>query len=596
MDTYAVNPIKINLHRHPDELQPEGYAPKKPEILDIAKKAADTVEADNMKTDAETMPEPRIIRKAFTLVGVRGKITDWSNFGPLLAGLYETVNAGLGKIEGLAKPVRMVGFWHMDSLPSGEREYCYFAGVEADTDRAPDGLTVKALPESFYAVFTEQRRGTMGGPEGYGYKWLCASEYDGNEEIPGDFEIFSNTTETGPQCEAEILIPIKPKQPPEGYAPKKPEILDIAKKASQTASLNFPEQFSVTERGVRNAGQHCPHTMAYPTMISALKVFLGMESRVIERDGWLQDLDYYFQMGVTTEGYALFYETPCGYGDDNRWGDRPLRNSLSSEGILYKIAAADDKHIRDDLIDFDTIKAEVCAHLAQDKPLLIIRRNENLLVVGYKAYGDILIAHPFNDGASDQNTAVRLKANCKEYDNWTENLQTVIYINGCGEPAGRGEIIKQTLQIAYEMLTDTKLTCDMNDGRYYYGNALYEKWIARLDNDANYRHENDKHKYLHPEEFDFAERRCYAADFLTECESVYGQGALSVARKAFRDIHDKMWQIHWLAMDENEGKLLERQTRDAVIAILKECRELDLIAAENIKGILERDKIGTEAK
>jgi hypothetical protein len=34
--------------------------------------------------------------------------------------------------------------------------------------------------------------------------------------------------------------------------------------------------------------------MAYPSMISALKAFMGLKSRIVEKDGWLNDLDYFF--------------------------------------------------------------------------------------------------------------------------------------------------------------------------------------------------------------------------------------------------------------------------------------------------------------
>ena len=213
---------------------PESYSPKMPEILTAAKTAADAAAQKAEETNATSGTAPRIVNKAFRLVGAKGNVGSvWPNFGPLLEDLYKTVRDRLGLIEGLAKPVRMVGFWHMDALASGEREYCYFAGVEALCENPPEGLAIKTLPESCYAVFTEQRRGTIGSPGGYAYKqWLPASEYEGNAEVPGDFEIYNNMTETGPECEAEIWIPVTPKQPPEGYGPKKPEILSMAEQAA----------------------------------------------------------------------------------------------------------------------------------------------------------------------------------------------------------------------------------------------------------------------------------------------------------------------------------------------------------------------------
>jgi predicted transcriptional regulator YdeE len=190
---------------------PESYTPKnKPEILNMVESANNAAKMDTTN-NAEAMPEPRIISKALNLVGIKGKITDWSNFEPVLNELYKTVNSKLDAIQGIVKPARMVGFWHMDALPSGEREYCYFAGVEADTDNAPERLVVKTLPESHYAVFIENKRGTIGGSGGYGYKWLqSSSDYEPNDEIPGDFEIYMNMTDITAKSKAEILIPIQP--------------------------------------------------------------------------------------------------------------------------------------------------------------------------------------------------------------------------------------------------------------------------------------------------------------------------------------------------------------------------------------------------
>jgi RimJ/RimL family protein N-acetyltransferase len=191
---------------------PESFSPKnKPEILEIVENTNNAAKMDTAN-NADAMPEPRIISKTLNLVGVKGKITDWSNFEPILNEHYKTVNSKLDAIQGILKPARMVGFWHMDALPSGEREYCYFAGVEADTDNVPDGLVVKTLPESHYAVFTEYKRGTIGGSGGYGYKWIqSSSDYEPNGEIPGDFEIYMNMNDITSESEAEILIPIQPK-------------------------------------------------------------------------------------------------------------------------------------------------------------------------------------------------------------------------------------------------------------------------------------------------------------------------------------------------------------------------------------------------
>ena len=166
---------------------PESHSPRaKPAILRMAKKIHDKVTGRY----PEMAVEPGIVSKRFALVGVEGKIDIGSDFGPALGALYRKVREQLSGMRGLAQPARMVGYWYY--APGSFDDVRYFAGVEAD------------------AVFAEERRGMAGGSEGAGYKWLGASRaYTYNEAIPGDLEVYRNPTDTAPDCEAEIYIPIK---------------------------------------------------------------------------------------------------------------------------------------------------------------------------------------------------------------------------------------------------------------------------------------------------------------------------------------------------------------------------------------------------
>jgi len=156
--------------------------------------------------------EPSIVHKRFSLVGMEGKIDFGSDFNPDLKALYQKVIDQLDGMRGLTEPVRMVGYWYYPTLGNFE-DIRYFAGVEADTSYVPKGLAALNLPDSLFAVFTEQKRGIIGGPEGAGYKWLNESmrrnQYTYNGAIPGDFEVYRNLTDTAPDCEAEIYIPIE---------------------------------------------------------------------------------------------------------------------------------------------------------------------------------------------------------------------------------------------------------------------------------------------------------------------------------------------------------------------------------------------------
>lgn len=154
--------------------------------------------------------DPLIIRKKFSLIGLEEVIKRGQDFEPVLIEMRNNVINNLKNITGLTEPARMIVFTYVCKLPSGKNEYRHFAGVEANCENPPDELITKNLPESLYAVFKQQKDGQkVGGPGGYGYKWLRASNYEANDIIKGDFTIYKNMTDTNLDCEFEFLIPLK---------------------------------------------------------------------------------------------------------------------------------------------------------------------------------------------------------------------------------------------------------------------------------------------------------------------------------------------------------------------------------------------------
>jgi len=182
---------------------PAGHSPKgTPKIMKLAEQA-------RAKWRRSGDVEPVVVSKRFALVGAESKIDAGTDFGPALHALHQKVTERLGEMRGVARPARMVGYWYYPT-PGSFDDIHYFAGIEADAACVPEGLDALALPGSLYAVFAEERRGAVGGPEGAGYQWLKASKvYTYNEAIPGDLEVYANLTDTASDCFAEIYIPIK---------------------------------------------------------------------------------------------------------------------------------------------------------------------------------------------------------------------------------------------------------------------------------------------------------------------------------------------------------------------------------------------------
>ncbi len=340
---------------------------------------------------------------------------------------------------------------------------------------------------------------------------------------------------------------------------------------------NIPESFMLTERGVRQPANHCPHNMAFPAMMSALKTFLGLESRVSEYNGYMNDYDYFFQMAVSTEGFGLFQHYERESLMLGKWNSQPLEDCFLSEGINFRLVADDSVAIKDEVLNSDTIRDEILLHLASDLPVILIRKKGGnysplKLVVGYEDNGDTLLTH-------DGHTGIMISANSTPYHDWVDSFYAVIFIDGICEPLDRKDVILRTLKIAYEMLTETNETY----GEYGYGEYMWDKWISRLNNDRIYK--SNILKYISPEKFDMAERRAYTIYFFKEAEeySIF----LKDASDAFDEIHNNMWKIHNLVNGHSKTKPLARSTRDTIVEIAKYCKTLDKKAADNIKSVLD---------
>lgn len=145
-----------------------------------------------------------IIKKKFLLVGLETKIDFNTDFSKTLDDLRNTLRQNLNQISNAVTPVRMVGFWQ----PGG----VYFTGAQvSEVEAVTKDFVIKDLPESLFAKFREEQRGTVGGPGGYAYsRWLPESGYWVNEELPGDFEIFDDMKHCGENDGCDILLPIRP--------------------------------------------------------------------------------------------------------------------------------------------------------------------------------------------------------------------------------------------------------------------------------------------------------------------------------------------------------------------------------------------------
>ncbi len=341
---------------------------------------------------------------------------------------------------------------------------------------------------------------------------------------------------------------------------------------------HIPQEFRVTERGVRGPAKHCPHNIIFPAMVSALKTFMGLPPRTHDSIAhgikWRDDDDYFFYMGVSGEGFTLCYNM-LDFLQEGKWNNQSLDDCFAAEGIKYRLFGDGTIPVKDTPMNPDTVGEQIVQHLLSDRPVILFREKVSYkLVVGYTDYGNTLIAHGGHSG-------VRIGKTAKPLESWKRGLSAVIFIDGIDAPGDRKEIAWRSLFRAYEMLTEK----DQPFLEYGYGEGAWWKWIYRLEDDRNYRAKNSNFRYINPEKFDLAERRAYTAGFFEQVQDIL-KIDLSVPARIFRTIHDKMWDVHWQVYGENKRSLRDKATRERIVWFLKECRDLERQAAAAIGQVL----------
>ncbi|WDV48023.1 helix-turn-helix domain-containing protein [Clostridiaceae bacterium M8S5] len=156
--------------------------------------------------------EPRFIKKGFKLIGVEGEVNFNGNFVKTITFLNERLLDSYKSISYLANPNSFIAYWYYKLSKDNVEPVCYYlASVEvSNLDKIPKGLISKIIPESNYVVFDEKRRGEVAGPNGYAYNiWLPSSGKELNQAIPGDFEVYSDRNNIGPDSPCKIYIPIE---------------------------------------------------------------------------------------------------------------------------------------------------------------------------------------------------------------------------------------------------------------------------------------------------------------------------------------------------------------------------------------------------
>lgn len=161
----------------------------------------------------EYIMEPRFAEKnEFILVGSR-KYT--GNGFQVIGEAWQELKTNWDKIK-RKEPNIMYGFEdYSEDFSKEPLQFYYMAAVEVESDiDIPDGMHIKKIPKSYYAIFTvngNNVNGEIGKAFRYIYDvWLPSSEYCLSNELCADFEYYDERWDCqSSSAQMDLYIPVK---------------------------------------------------------------------------------------------------------------------------------------------------------------------------------------------------------------------------------------------------------------------------------------------------------------------------------------------------------------------------------------------------
>ena len=245
------------------------------------------------------------------------------------------------------------------------------------------------------------------------------------------------------------------------------------------------------------SGRKWPRSMAWPAILSAIKLFMGLECHKDSRERQMNDdTEYILQSAYTS--------TCFGYS----WGqEMPGKNCLAVYGLSCEVH------------DSEQYDAETLMHLATENILkgypVVVEPKEYediILASGFSYNGKILKGISFLDGDDDKNSVMSFKQ-LYDFPDWYKKKVKLILIKPSADKVSVEDACKEALCEGYRLLSNEIHQFDQP--LVGYGLIIYENWRNEL------RMENEKNletiDCLYPHIFIHYENKMCLKQFLELC-------------------------------------------------------------------------------
>lgn len=215
------------------------------------------------------------------------------------------------------------------------------------------------------------------------------------------------------------------------------------------------------------SGSNWPRSMAYPALLAAVKLFMGLETHKDPMGRQINDdTEYILQSAFTSICF--------GYS----WGaDDALENGLSVYGLSGEI------HRGKGCPEGEFIRTAV-NHILSGYPVVIIPQeySDIILATGFSHQGKVLKGIPFLDGDDEKNSVMSFRQ-LKNFPEWYGKKPDMLLIKPGRKQVSLPEMCREALQKGIMLLQNESSVSD--EPLVGYGAVIYDNWCRELQKESN---------------------------------------------------------------------------------------------------------------
>lgn len=215
------------------------------------------------------------------------------------------------------------------------------------------------------------------------------------------------------------------------------------------------------------AGRSWPRSMSKPAILSAIKLFMGLEERMDPLNRQMNDdIEYILQSAFSGISFGYSWEP------DHVW-----------EGCLAVYGLTCELHARANYSKEDFVRMAT-ENIESGYPVVVIPKEyiDTILVTGYSHQGRILKGIPFLDGDDEKNSAMSFQR-LKNFPEWYVKDSDLLLIKTCPKIDSIAEKYGEALQKGCALLSNKIHLFDQP--LVGYGLVIYDNWCEELRKETN---------------------------------------------------------------------------------------------------------------